>query len=53
MYSGIYETPGGTILLAAHMDLEVFTLDRVTHDLFTKLCWIIYNDTTLLQIVLL
>lgn len=25
---GIYETPGGTILLAAHMDLEVFTLDK-------------------------
>lgn len=25
---GIYETPGGTMLLAAHMDLEVFTLDR-------------------------
>lgn len=25
---GIYETPGGNILLAAHIDLEVFTLDR-------------------------
>ncbi|XP_046547933.1 argininosuccinate synthase-like isoform X1 [Haliotis rubra] len=25
---GIYETPGGTILLAAHMDIEVFTMDR-------------------------
>ncbi|XP_052789954.1 argininosuccinate synthase-like [Mya arenaria] len=25
---GIYETPGGAILLAAHVDLEVFTLDR-------------------------
>lgn len=25
---GIYETPGGEILLAAHLDLEVFTLDR-------------------------
>ena len=27
---GIYETPGGEILLAAHLDLEVFTLDRVS-----------------------
>lgn len=25
---GIYETPGGTILLTAHLDLEVFTMDR-------------------------
>ncbi|ESO98967.1 hypothetical protein LOTGIDRAFT_231283 [Lottia gigantea] len=25
---GIYETPGGTILLAAHTDIEVFTMDR-------------------------
>lgn len=25
---GLYETPGGTILLAAHMDIELFTLDR-------------------------
>uniref|UniRef100_A0A0B6YTL1 Argininosuccinate synthase n=2 Tax=Arion vulgaris TaxID=1028688 RepID=A0A0B6YTL1_9EUPU len=25
---GIYETPGGTILQAAHVDIEVFTLDR-------------------------
>ena len=29
VYPGIYETPGGAVLLAAHMDLEVFTLDRV------------------------
>ncbi|MDA7935261.1 argininosuccinate synthase [Akkermansiaceae bacterium] len=25
---GIYETPGGTILLAAHQDLETLTIDR-------------------------
>ncbi|XP_059150983.1 argininosuccinate synthase-like isoform X4 [Physella acuta] len=25
---GIYETPGGTILIAAHTDIEVFTMDR-------------------------
>ncbi|KAH8265328.1 hypothetical protein KR038_004180 [Drosophila bunnanda] len=25
---GVYETPGGTILYAAHQDLEVFALDR-------------------------
>ncbi|KAI0213355.1 Argininosuccinate synthase [Lamellibrachia satsuma] len=25
---GIYETPGGTILYQAHMDIEVFALDR-------------------------
>ncbi|KAH8398127.1 hypothetical protein KR215_006152 [Drosophila sulfurigaster] len=25
---GVYETPGGTILYAAHQDLEIFSLDR-------------------------
>ncbi|XP_076093701.1 argininosuccinate synthase-like isoform X3 [Mytilus galloprovincialis] len=25
---GVYETPGGTILLVAHTDIEVFTMDR-------------------------
>lgn len=25
---GVYETPGGAILLAAHIDIEVFTMDR-------------------------
>ncbi|MGH0188839.1 UNVERIFIED_CONTAM: hypothetical protein FKN15_031850 [Acipenser sinensis] len=25
---GIYETPGGTILYHAHMDIETFTMDR-------------------------
>ena len=27
---GVYETPGGTILLAAHRELESITLDRDT-----------------------
>jgi argininosuccinate synthase len=27
---GIYETPGGTLLLAAHRELESLTLDRTT-----------------------
>ncbi len=27
---GVYETPGGTILLAAHRELESITLDRET-----------------------
>lgn len=25
---GLYETPGGTVLLAAHVDVELFTLDK-------------------------
>ena len=25
---GVYETPGGTILRAAHLDIEALTLDR-------------------------
>ena len=27
--SGIYETPAGAILMEAHIDIEVFTMDRV------------------------
>ena len=26
--SGIYETPGGTILYQAHLDIETFTMDK-------------------------
>ena len=26
---GLYETPAGTILIEAHTDIEVFTMDRV------------------------
>ncbi|XP_045204505.2 argininosuccinate synthase-like [Mercenaria mercenaria] len=44
---GIYETPGGNILLAAHMDLEVFTLDRevrkVKRDLDTRFAEQVYR----------
>jgi argininosuccinate synthase len=28
---GVYETPGGTILFHAHMDIETFTIDRVNN----------------------
>lgn len=34
---GIYETPGGTILFHAHMDIETFTMDRVNRLLFKYL----------------
>ena len=44
---GCYETPGGTILLAAHRAMESITLDReVTHlrdELMPKYAKIIYN----------
>ena len=29
VFVGIYETPAGTILYHAHLDIENFTLDRV------------------------
>ena len=34
---GVYETPAGTVLLAAHRDLEAITLDRDTQHLKDKL----------------
>ncbi len=34
---GVYETPAGTVLLAAHRDLESITLDRDTQHLKDKL----------------
>ncbi|GFO18202.1 Argininosuccinate synthase [Plakobranchus ocellatus] len=34
---GIYETPGGTILIEAHTDIEVFTLDREMRKIKRKL----------------
>lgn len=44
---GVYETPGGTILYAAHHDLEVFCLDRevyrVTKYLRDKMADYVYN----------
>jgi len=44
---GVYETPGGTILLAAHQDLETLVLDReaqhVRDSLIPKYAQLIYN----------
>lgn len=44
---GVYETPGGTILLAAHQDLETLTLDReaqaLRDSLIPKYAQLIYN----------
>jgi len=44
---GVYETPAGTVLWAAHQDLETFTLDREVLKLKTQfaheLSYIIYN----------
>ena len=45
---GIYETPGGTILLAAHQDLETLVIDReapahVRDTLIPKYAQLVYN----------
>ena len=44
---GVYETPGGTILRAAHRDLETITLDRevmkIRDSLVPKYAELIYN----------
>ncbi|MGE9266803.1 MAG: argininosuccinate synthase [Verrucomicrobiales bacterium] len=44
---GIYETPGGTILLAAHQDLETLVLDReaqhIRDGLIPKYAQLVYN----------
>lgn len=44
---GIYETPGGTILLAAHRDLEALTMDReamqLRDSLIPKYAQMVYN----------
>lgn len=44
---GVYETPGGTILLAAHQDLETLTMDReaqaLRDSLIPKYAHMIYN----------
>lgn len=46
---GIYETPGGTILLAAHLDIETFTMDkevrRIKQGLGIKFSELVYNGT--------
>lgn len=45
--SGIYETPGGTILLNAHLDIETFTMDkevrRIKQGLGIKFSELVYN----------
>uniref|UniRef100_A0A8C1PBC5 Argininosuccinate synthase n=1 Tax=Cyprinus carpio TaxID=7962 RepID=A0A8C1PBC5_CYPCA len=44
---GIYETPGGTVLLHAHLDIETFTMDRevrkIKQSLGIKFSELIYN----------
>ncbi|XP_044031030.1 argininosuccinate synthase isoform X1 [Siniperca chuatsi] len=44
---GIYETPGGTILLMAHLDIETFTMDkevrRIKQGLGIKFSELVYN----------
>ena len=44
---GVYETPGGTILMAAHKQLEELVLDRATmevkKDMGNKLAQIVYE----------
>ena len=44
---GVYETPGGTILLAAHQDLETLTVDReaqqIRDSLIPKYAQLVYN----------
>ncbi|XP_037341120.2 argininosuccinate synthase [Pungitius pungitius] len=44
---GIYETPGGTILLKAHLDIETFTMDkevrRIKQGLSIKFSEFVYN----------
>ncbi len=44
---GIYETPGGTILLAAHRDIETLTMDReaqkLRDSLITDYATMVYN----------
>lgn len=49
--SGIYETPGGTILLQAHLDIETFTMDkevrRIKQGLGIKFAELVYNGKSL------
>uniref|UniRef100_A0A8C6SR88 Argininosuccinate synthase n=1 Tax=Neogobius melanostomus TaxID=47308 RepID=A0A8C6SR88_9GOBI len=44
---GIYETPGGTILLSAHLDIETFTMDkevrRIKQGLSVRFSELVYN----------
>lgn len=53
--SGIYETPGGTILLKAHLDIETFTMDkevrRIKQGLGIRFSELVYNGKTLTFII--
>lgn len=53
--SGIYETPGGTILLKAHLDIETFTMDkevrRIKQGLGIKFSELVYNGKSLKYII--
>lgn len=44
---GVYETPGGTILYHAHLDIETFTMDKevrkIKRDLAVKFSEQLYN----------
>uniref|UniRef100_A0AAQ5YY39 Argininosuccinate synthase n=1 Tax=Amphiprion ocellaris TaxID=80972 RepID=A0AAQ5YY39_AMPOC len=44
---GIYETPGGTVLLKAHLDIETFTMDkevrRIKQGLGIRFSELVYN----------
>ena len=44
---GVYETPAGTVLFAAHQDLEIITLDRevfrIQEELSRQFAQLIYN----------
>lgn len=55
--SGIYETPGGTILLKAHLDIETFTMDkevrRIKQGLGIKFSELIYNGNSRWCIILI
>lgn len=46
---GIYETPAGTILYHAHLDIEAFTMDRevrkIKQGLSLKFSELVYNGT--------
>ncbi|KAH1179446.1 hypothetical protein KIL84_022029 [Mauremys mutica] len=48
---GIYETPAGTILYHAHLDIEAFTMDRevrkIKQGLALKFSELVYNGTRL------
>lgn len=54
---GIYETPGGTILLKAHLDIETFTMDkevrRIKQGLGIKFSELVYNGMFLKYTILI